>query len=40
MRYSRGRITIIDRSALEAAACECYGAVKHDHLSHKIGVKI
>lgn len=26
IRYSHGRITIIDRTALEAAACECYGA--------------
>src|SRR5215469_17029807 len=24
LRYSRGRITIIDRAALEACACECY----------------
>ena len=22
--YSRGRITVLDRSALERAACECY----------------
>ena len=38
LRYSRGRITIIDRPALKVAACECYGAVNHDHLLHKIGV--
>ncbi|MFE8071346.1 Crp/Fnr family transcriptional regulator [Marinobacteraceae bacterium S3BR75-40.1] len=25
IRYSHGRIAIIDRTALEAAACECYG---------------
>jgi CRP-like cAMP-binding protein len=24
IRYSRGRVTILDRSALEKAACECY----------------
>ena len=24
IRYSRGRITVIDRRALEKAACECY----------------
>lgn len=30
VRYSRGRITILDRPALKAAACECYNAVKHD----------
>ncbi len=40
VRYSRGRITILDRSALAAAACECYGAIKHDHPSHKISGKI
>lgn len=40
LRYSRGRITILDRSALKAAACKCYGAVKHDHLlSQKVGAK-
>ena len=26
--YSRGRITIHDRSALEEAACECYPIIK------------
>ena len=24
--YSRGKLTIIDRTALERAACECYNA--------------
>jgi CRP-like cAMP-binding protein len=40
LRYSRGRITILDRAELEACACECYGAVKHDTLSQRIGIKI
>ena len=28
IHYSRGRITVIDRSRLEARACECYQVVK------------
>ncbi|MFN3668450.1 MAG: Crp/Fnr family transcriptional regulator [Brevundimonas sp.] len=27
IRYSRGKITIVDRRPLEAAACECYAAI-------------
>jgi len=28
IRYSRGKLTILDRQGMEAAACECYWAVK------------
>jgi CRP-like cAMP-binding protein len=28
IRYSRGTIEIIDRKALEGAACECYGTIR------------
>lgn len=28
IRYSRGRITIRDRTGLERAACECYGIIR------------
>jgi CRP-like cAMP-binding protein len=27
IQYMRGRLTIVDRPGLEAAACECYGAI-------------
>lgn len=30
IRYSRGRITVLDRAALEAHACECYAVVKRE----------
>jgi CRP-like cAMP-binding protein len=28
IRYTRGRVTILDRKGLENIACECYGAIK------------
>jgi CRP-like cAMP-binding protein len=28
IRYSRGRITVLDRARLEKLSCECYGVVK------------
>lgn len=40
VKYSRGKITIVDRKALEASACECYEVIKHENISLKIGVKI
>jgi len=40
LRYSRGRITILDRAALQACACECYETIKHENLSQRIGIKI
>jgi Mn-dependent DtxR family transcriptional regulator len=30
IRYSRGQITVLDRPALEAHACECYAVVKKE----------
>ena len=30
IRYSRGRITVVDRLGLEAHACECYEVVKRE----------
>jgi Mn-dependent DtxR family transcriptional regulator len=28
IKYSRGKITVIDRRGLERASCECYGRVQ------------
>jgi Mn-dependent DtxR family transcriptional regulator len=30
IRYSRGRIVVLDRPALEAQACECYAVVRRE----------
>ena len=31
IRYSRGRITVLDRPRLEARSCECYAVVKQEY---------
>ena len=31
IRYTRGRVTVLDRERLEATACECYGVVKAEY---------
>ena len=31
IEYSRGRITVLDRSGLEARVCECYSVVKKEY---------
>jgi CRP-like cAMP-binding protein len=31
IRYSRGRITVLDRSGLEIRTCECYAVVKKEY---------
>jgi CRP-like cAMP-binding protein len=38
LRYSRGRITILDRAALEACACECYEVIRKISLGAVTGV--
>lgn len=31
IRYTRGQVTVLDRSRLEATACECYAVVKTEY---------
>jgi Mn-dependent DtxR family transcriptional regulator len=31
IRYSRGRITVLDRPGLEKRVCECYAVVKKEY---------
>jgi CRP-like cAMP-binding protein len=31
IEYSRGRLRVVDRAGLEAAACECYGVVREEY---------
>jgi hypothetical protein len=31
IKYARGRITVLDRPALEARTCECYAVVKKEY---------
>jgi CRP-like cAMP-binding protein len=39
VRYTRGRITILNRAALENLACECYAVMKHEILPQTVGIK-
>jgi CRP-like cAMP-binding protein len=40
IKYSRGRIVILDRAGLEEAACECYQIIHHETLPGIIGVNL
>ena len=31
IRYGYGRVAVLDRAGLEAAACECYGTVRRQY---------
>jgi CRP-like cAMP-binding protein len=38
IKYSRGKITIVNRSILESCACECHQIMQKETLPRKIGV--
>jgi hypothetical protein len=40
IRYSRGRIILVNREGLEACACECYHVIGHDNLALTLGVHL
>ncbi len=40
IKYSRGKITILDRPQLERCACECYAVMQQEKLPLKIGVTL
>jgi Mn-dependent DtxR family transcriptional regulator len=31
IRYSRGRVHVVDRAGLESATCECYGVITREY---------
>ena len=33
VEYKRGTVTVVNRSGLEDAACECYGAIRKSELA-------
>jgi CRP-like cAMP-binding protein len=39
IRYTHGQMVVLDRGALEAAACECYGAVR-DQFENLLGAPV
>jgi CRP-like cAMP-binding protein len=40
LRYSRGRIDILDRQGLETCACECHRIIQYQNLPLLLGVKL
>ena len=37
IRFSRGNVQVVDRDGLEAVACECYDAIRHEFESLRTG---
>lgn len=40
IRYTRGKIVILDRPGLEEAACSCYRVVQHETLPANLGIDL
>jgi CRP-like cAMP-binding protein len=40
LRYSRGRIDLLNRQGLEGRACECYHIIRYQNLPQLLGVKL
>jgi CRP-like cAMP-binding protein len=40
IKYSRGKMILLDREKLKASACECYQAVQIDKLPFRLGTCI
>jgi CRP-like cAMP-binding protein len=40
IKYSRGKITIVNRKGLEDCACECYHVIQHEQLPTRIGIAL
>jgi hypothetical protein len=40
IKYTRGRIILLKRDAIEANACECYHAIRQDRLPERLGFKL
>ena len=40
IRYTRGKIIILDRPGLEEAACECYRVIHHETLPATMGIDL
>jgi len=40
IRYTRGKIVILDRPGLEEAACECYRVIQHETLPATMGIDL
>jgi len=40
IKYSRGKMTILDRKSLERCACECYHVIQYEKLPPEVGARL